>query len=262
MALEYWPCYHSYRKKCEKLTDQELGRLVRSLMIYSETGERQELAGRESIAFDFIADDIDRAKDKYDARCEQNRENRNQRSSTTVNERQRTSTNDDESDQSKTKSKSKDKTKSEINNPTVPTAPAHENQDLGRVMSFFLDRINPAPSPTCIDLLKQYTASLSADVVLHALEIAIDERKTAWSYIQAILSQYERDGVRDMDGVKRREQERQQRRETAAPPARRMSKTEEYVNMGRNHTISKEQIDSFYELCDKMGVKRPGEKGE
>lgn len=251
MALEYWPCYHSYRKKCEKLTDQELGRLVRSLMIYSETGERQELAGRESIAFDFIADDIDRAKDKYDARCEQNRENRNQRTSTNVNERQRPSTNDDESDQSKTKSKSKDKTKSEINTP-VPTAPARENPDLGRVMSFFLDRINPAPSPTCIDLLKQYTASLSADVVIHALEIAIDERKTAWSYIQAILSQYERDGIRDMDGVKRREQERQQRRETAAPPARRMNKSEEFAAAGRNHERTPGEMDKLLAGLDKI----------
>lgn len=75
MGLEYWPCYHSYRKKCEKLTDQELGRLYRALMIYSETGERQELAGRESIAFDFIAVDIDRAKQAYEEKCEKNRAN-------------------------------------------------------------------------------------------------------------------------------------------------------------------------------------------
>lgn len=64
MAIEYFCCYHSYRKKCEKLTDQELGRLFRALLMYSETGERQELAGRESIAFDFIADDIDRNRPK------------------------------------------------------------------------------------------------------------------------------------------------------------------------------------------------------
>ena len=64
MTLEYFPCYHSYFKKCEKLTDQELGRLFRALMIYSETGERQELAGRES-----IADDIDRAKQNYADVC-------------------------------------------------------------------------------------------------------------------------------------------------------------------------------------------------
>lgn len=59
MAIDYFRCYHSYMRKCEKLTDQELGRLFRALLTYSSTGERQELAGRESIAFDFIADDID-----------------------------------------------------------------------------------------------------------------------------------------------------------------------------------------------------------
>jgi len=67
---EFFPCYHSYLKKCEKLTDQELGRLFRALMGYSITGERQELAGRESIAFDFIADDIDRAEAAYQEKCE------------------------------------------------------------------------------------------------------------------------------------------------------------------------------------------------
>lgn len=72
---EFFPCYHSYFKKCEKLTDQELGRLFRALMMYSSTGERQELAGRESIAFDFIADDIDRAEESYQEKCEKNAQN-------------------------------------------------------------------------------------------------------------------------------------------------------------------------------------------
>lgn len=72
---EFFPCYHSYFKKCEKLTDQELGRLFRALMMYSSTGERQELAGRESIAFDFIADDIDRAEESYQEKCDKNAQN-------------------------------------------------------------------------------------------------------------------------------------------------------------------------------------------
>lgn len=75
MALDYFPCYNSYLKKCEKLTDQELGRLFRALMTYSATGERQELAGRESIAFDFIVDDMNRAKENYVKTCEKNQEN-------------------------------------------------------------------------------------------------------------------------------------------------------------------------------------------
>lgn len=75
MAMEYFCCYHSYLKKCGKLTDQELGRLFRALLAYSGSGQRQELAGRESIAFDFIADDIDRARAAYESKCQANAEN-------------------------------------------------------------------------------------------------------------------------------------------------------------------------------------------
>lgn len=75
VAMEYFCCYHSYLKKCEKLTDQELGRLFRALLAYSGTGQRQELAGRESIAFDFIADDIDRARAAYESKCQANAKN-------------------------------------------------------------------------------------------------------------------------------------------------------------------------------------------
>ena len=49
-----------YLEPLAKLSDQELGRLVRALAKYHMTGEEQELAGRESIAYDFIKADIDR----------------------------------------------------------------------------------------------------------------------------------------------------------------------------------------------------------
>lgn len=69
MAREYWPCYYSYADTCKRLTDEELGRLFRALMVFGATGERTDLAGRECIAFDFIADDISRAQDKYEETC-------------------------------------------------------------------------------------------------------------------------------------------------------------------------------------------------
>jgi len=119
MGLEYWPCYHSYFKKCEKLTDQELGRLFRALMLFSRTGEMQELAGRESIAFDFIADDIARAQEAYDAKCHRNSESAKSRYAN-ASERirtQKTQKKNCESCQSKDKDKdkTKDKTKSKDN---------------------------------------------------------------------------------------------------------------------------------------------------
>jgi hypothetical protein len=81
-----------YLERLAKLSDQELGRLVRALATYHATGEQQELAGRESIAYDFIKVDIDRIDEKYAAKCDTNRNNR-QRSSTNDNERERTMTN-------------------------------------------------------------------------------------------------------------------------------------------------------------------------
>ena len=57
------------------MSDQELGRLFRALMEYSEAGTVPDLTGRESIAFDFIADEIDRDKSAYSETCRKNREN-------------------------------------------------------------------------------------------------------------------------------------------------------------------------------------------
>lgn len=124
MALEYIPFYYSYRKKLEKLSDQEVGRLVRSLLEYGETGETEELAGRESIAFDFIADDINRAKAAYEERCAKNQRNIEKRyarqDDTNVYDGIRTNTNVYETYQTKDKPKTKTKTKDKTKDNSLP----------------------------------------------------------------------------------------------------------------------------------------------
>lgn len=95
-----------YLERLAKLSDQEVGRLVRALAEYHATGKEQELAGREGVAFDFIKVDIDRIDQKYEARCETNKNNR-QQSSTIVNEKERTVTKADETPKDKVKDKDK-----------------------------------------------------------------------------------------------------------------------------------------------------------
>ena len=83
-------------------------------------------------------------------------------------------------------------------------------------ISYFLDRINPAPAGTVVQELLAFERDLGTDVVLHALQIAVNDRKTAWSYIRAILTRYKADGLRDLPAVleseTRHEQDRQNRR--------------------------------------------------
>jgi hypothetical protein len=91
MAMSGFICHDDYLSKTAKLSDEEVGRLFRALMEYHATGTEKEITGRESIAFDFIREDIDRTERAYKAKCDKNRENRlsaidnnRQRSSTSV----------------------------------------------------------------------------------------------------------------------------------------------------------------------------------
>ena len=84
---------------------------------------------------------------------------------------------------------------------------------FGKVMDLFLDKVNPLPSPSVTQALSEYADTLGADVVIHALQIAMDERKTSWSYINAILRRYRKDGLTTMDAVLRSEQSRRAKKE-------------------------------------------------
>lgn len=118
MANRGFICLDGYLKRTERLTDEEVGRLFRACMIYHATGEALELTGRESVAFDFIREDIDAANEAYTAKCETNRRNRacasnndRQRPSTTDDDRQQPSTTGNESPNINIKDNNKDKNK-------------------------------------------------------------------------------------------------------------------------------------------------------
>lgn len=93
-------------------------------------------------------------------------------------------------------SEQREKSKEERAAPAAPT----ENQELGKVLSFYQDHFGFAPS-MAVAGLKDFTAALGADVVIHAMEIAASEKKSSWSYIRGILNRYQREGLRTMADV-------------------------------------------------------------
>ena len=116
MAMEYFPWYDSYYTKTAKLSDQELGRLVRALMKFKVTGEHEQLAGRESVAYDFIVDDITRACNAYDTKCRKMREN----GKANATKCQQLLSNDSKGSQSKSKDKSKSKSNAQKKSDNAP----------------------------------------------------------------------------------------------------------------------------------------------
>ena len=111
MAMTGFFFQDKYLDRLAKLSDQEVGRLVRALAQYHATGEEQELKGRECGYYDFIKADIDENEKAYQKKCETNRANR-QRTPTSINEiNQPLTTVDDRAQNINIKEKEKDKNK-------------------------------------------------------------------------------------------------------------------------------------------------------
>ncbi|MGM9601437.1 MAG: DnaD domain protein [Faecousia sp.] len=89
------------------------------------------------------------------------------------------------------------------------SAPPPADPDLAKVINLYLNRVNALPSSSCIEELKSYTKLLGADVCCKAIEVALDDKKSSWSYIKAILQSYSRDGVRSLADVQEREARRE-----------------------------------------------------
>ena len=77
MSMSGFICHDDYYDRLQRLTDEEVGHLLRNLMLYhaGRYDEMSEFVGSEGIAFDFIKDDIDRMEEKAKKTEETNRLN-------------------------------------------------------------------------------------------------------------------------------------------------------------------------------------------
>ena len=117
MAREYFNAYHSYLKSIDPLNDAERGRLFTALLFYSSTGKEPELRGNERFIFPMMREQIDRDCDKYNKKCESNRQNIKVRWNTNEYER---IPDDTKNTKEKEKTKEKTKTRESINGAFAP----------------------------------------------------------------------------------------------------------------------------------------------
>ena len=77
MAMSGFICHDDYYDRLKRLSNEEVGNLFRQLMLY-HAGRYEEMSDfidSEGIAFDFIANDIERMEEKHNATSETNRIN-------------------------------------------------------------------------------------------------------------------------------------------------------------------------------------------
>ena len=67
--------YLDYQEQFELLTDEQAGQLIKAIIKYEKTGEITKLEGMIKMAFSFIKTQLDRDREKYNKKCEKNKEN-------------------------------------------------------------------------------------------------------------------------------------------------------------------------------------------
>ena len=67
--------YNDYIEHFSLMSDEEAGKLIKTIFCYVNDLPCEELAGLPLMAFSFIRSQLKRDSDKYDARCEINRRN-------------------------------------------------------------------------------------------------------------------------------------------------------------------------------------------
>ena len=87
-------------------------------------------------------------------------------------------------------------------------------------LAYFMDRVNATPSQTCVDELLGYESTLGTAICKKAIDVALDEKKTGWSYIRAILWDKQKRGIKTLAGWQADEEKRRASRQQNTGPAK------------------------------------------
>ena len=188
-----------YLAKLRKLTNEELGKLVRAVAAYHLSGEEPELDGLGGLAFDFIRQDVDRIEEQYRTKCETNRRNRlgadrERPDSTAAGKKERPLT-----DVPKDKEKEKDKDKVHRNDDDHDP-PHGGTRDLSPEGGDALtDKARAALNgltDTHEAALRAYREELGDELVSYAIDRTVANGAKGWGYTETILKDYARQGFR------------------------------------------------------------------
>lgn len=233
-----------YLDRLAKLSDQEVGRLVRALAKYHATGEEQELKGRECGYFDFIKGDIDEIEQAYRKKCENMK--RPQQAAIESNCTQLPTT------------AIKIKNKNDINNDSLARAQeetAFGSVNLDQLILKVQQELNGL-TDTHYNALNDYRDQMGDDVISYAIDLAVGGGVRNWNYVEAILQKWLNAGVKTLGEAKaenerhRNQQKQQLPQQQAKPQHAKLLRSQDY----HQREYKGEQIEKVLGVNDIYGA--------
>lgn len=264
MARDYAALPYDYLEEMEELSDAEFGRLCRSLLEYSMTGTPIALCGNERFYARRVMRREDYYQGSYKEKAERSRVNgakggrsakprETQKKQTGNSETQKNPDASSETQKNPAEprgtqknpggdfetQKTEDKNKNKNDNDIAAVAaigacarePAAAASGKVNAFAYYQDKIGWNMSREASSLLFEYIKSMGDEVVIAAVDEALDANAPRWSYVKTVLQNWSAAKVHNMDSLNRhREQFRAGKiRQTAGRSPRKSSGPTPYV---------------------------------
>lgn len=166
---KYFYCYLDNETILQHLSDEQAGKLWKMLFTYTNRGEKNNINDPVvSMAFDVMAQQIDRDFEKYREKCEKNRANAYKRN------RPLTTANDG------SQYKEKDKDKEKDNTYYVEQDTTSLSSEISEIVSYLNECAGTSYKPSTKATQRHITARLNEGFMIEDFKAVIDSKSAEW----------------------------------------------------------------------------------
>ena len=206
--------YLDYEEQFNLLTDEQICQLMRAIIKYEKTREIPQLNGIVKMAFSFIKTQLDRDREKYEARCEKNRENAKKGGRPRKNQKDNLKANGFYENQMDAKKPDDDKEDEEDNEEDIDNDLLLKKEKEEKLQQRFIECLNSFNINAISECIK-YLDELPFEVIDYVLSKTSGIKCPNWNYANTILQDYVKRKIDSVEkiqaeeiGLKRQKQDK------------------------------------------------------
>lgn len=194
--------YQEQKEIFDMLTDEEAGKLIKAIFEYEDTGQLLELDKSLKIAFIPIKSTLDRNQEKYEKVVERNKKNiekrwkkENTKNTSGKSGKKENTKNTDNDNEHEYEHDNDNVNKKENKKEKVVSDSCIDG--LQKIIDFYNNNISML-TPHGLTVLSDYAKEMDYEVVIYAMQIAVEANKRNIRYIKAILNNWSKSGIKTL----------------------------------------------------------------
>lgn len=196
--------YLDYEEQFNLLTDEQVGQLIRAIMKYEKTKEEPNLDGMLKMAFSFIKTQLDRDREKYEEKCEKNRQNGFRGGRPKKNQMENKKPNGFEENQTKPKkadNDNEDENDNENDKDNEKEIDSSKDNDISKIDKLMIECLNTTNTNNIMECIS-YLEKIPIDLIEYGLRKTARKQHPSWQYAMTILDDYVRKKYTTIEQVK------------------------------------------------------------